>query len=92
MVKAPKIGVKLAAVDGVRIDYEVTKKTYTCDVELSKGEGLYNVLKGEFIPTSNNISFGPLSIEKIIEHGSETSRAKDIKGIAFESHLLHVIP
>jgi len=49
-------------------------------------------LKGEFIPTSNNISFGPLSIEKIIEHGSETSRAKDIKGIAFESHLLHVIP
>ena len=92
MVKAPKLGVKLAAADGIRIDYEVIKKSYLYEAELNRGEGLFDVLKNEFIPTSRDISFGPLTIEDITIKGKEIKNSEVVDGLAFEGGLTYVIP
>lgn len=89
LVKAVKLGILAAPSDEILIEYEIIKKSFISKANIVQGVGLYDVLKQEFIPSSNEISFGPLSLEDIVSNGKEVNKSSKIPGIAFEGFSLH---
>lgn len=89
MITAPFLGIKTAAVDEIRIEYEVIRASYLSKTELSKGTGLYNIPEQMFIPLSDFISFGPITLENILT-GERMENPEETEGVAFIGFAYHV--
>jgi len=89
MVTAPLLGIKTAAVDEIQIEYEIIRASYLSKVELSKGVGLYNIAERIFIPSSDFISFGPMTLEDVLK-GEKMENLDEIEGAAFIGFAYHV--
>lgn len=89
MVTAPLLGIKTAAVDEIRIEYEIIRASYLSKAELSKGVGLYNIAEKVFMPSSDFISFGPITLEEVLK-GEKVENPEEIEGTAFVGFAYHV--
>lgn len=89
MITAPNIGIKLAAVDEIQIEYEIVRASYLSKAELSKGVGLYNISERAFIPSSDFISSGPITLEDILK-GEKVENPEEIEGVAVIGFAYHV--
>lgn len=84
MIKAPQLGIKMAAVDKIKVEYEVTSAHFLHEVELNKGRGFFNILQKSFRPLDSEIGFGPVSIEEIINKGIRISKQVRPEEFTFE--------
>lgn len=89
MAQSLENGIKTVSVDSIEFRYEVINKSFLYPAPLVKGEGLYDVRKGLFIPTSPFVSIGPLVIEDIAHPEYEVTSVQDDVKIGFKGTLVH---
>ena len=81
MIHANKV---IVPCDKIDIYYEVREKSFLSKVEISRGEGLYDVHKHTFNILSPNIFVGPLTIDSISSPEDEVDNNKIFDDLAFE--------
>jgi hypothetical protein len=87
--RAEIVGIKMGPVENILFEYEVIKKSFLTEVELAKGAGLYDVRRGLFIVFSEEVGFGPLSIEEIAKEEFLTQKTAKECEAAFEVFCYH---
>jgi len=89
MAQSLENGIKIVPVDNIVFTYEVISKSFLYSAPLVKGEGLYDVAKGRFLPSSPYISIGPFAIEDIAKPKNEVTDILNEKNLSFHGVLVH---
>ena len=82
-------GIKMVPVDNIIYNYEVVSKSFLYSAPLVKGEGVYDVRKGIFLPVSPYISIGPFTIEDVAKPENEVVGIPDEIKVSFQGVLIH---
>ena len=91
MAQSLENGIKMVPVDSIEFTYEVVSKSFIYSAPLVKGEGLYDVGKGLFLPSSPYVSVGPFSIEDIAQPENEVTDIPNETHVSFQGVLVHQI-
>lgn len=91
MAQSLENGIKVVPVDNIVFTYEVISKSFLYSAPLVKGEGLYDVAKGQFLTSSPDISVGPFSIEEIAKPENEVTDRSDETKTSFRGVYVHQI-
>jgi hypothetical protein len=91
MAQSLENGIKMVPIDNIVFTYEVVSKSFLYSAPLVKGEGLYDVAKGYFLPSSPYISVGPFAIEDIAKSENEVTDLSEKNNVSFQGVLVHQI-
>lgn len=82
-------GIKLTVVDTIMFTYKVVSKSFLYPAPLVKGEGLYDVGKGIFLPSSPFISVGPFTIEDVAKPENEVTSIAEDTNVSLQGAFVH---